>query len=254
MKRANPYSGRQRAIKRARSDSMRAARTTAYYSSMNRFPRRAYSNSMVPLRSGGYRPNNVERKVNDTGFVQYNVNTTGNFTLLANPAVGANFNERIGRKITLKSVFIRGLLTFQNAIEWNANQVSAAQLARFMLVWDTQPNGAIPAITDVLNTNEAASQLNLNNRDRFRILSDREWALGPFQTGAGTSMVAGDKCSVPFKKYKKLNLEMIFNGNSTGTIADINSGALYMLWIGSLPTGTTDLVFRGTTRVRYSDN
>ena len=79
---------------------------------------------MVPLRTGGYRPNNVERKVNDIDTTQYQVNNTGSITLLANPAVGAGFNNRIGRKITLKSLFIRGWVSIQNAVAIQSSQVS----------------------------------------------------------------------------------------------------------------------------------
>lgn len=210
---------------------------------------------MVPLRSGGYRPNAVERKVNDVNIATYNINTTGSVTLLANPAVGANFNDRIGRKITLRSLFLRGKLYIQNSAGTPpANQFSPSQLARCIIVYDCQPNGVALTLAELLVTADSTAQLNLDNRDRFKILWDKVWTLGPLQTDASSFIQAVDRANYPIKKYKKLNLDMIFNGGSTGTVADITTGALYMVWIGDLGVGTTDCVFRGTTRVRYSDH
>jgi len=63
---------------------------------------------------------------------------------------------------------------------------------------------------------------------------------------------AADKCIVPLKKYKKCNLETVF-GSSLGTIADINSGSLLLVSIGSLAASLNDGEMRWTVRVRYSD-
>jgi hypothetical protein len=208
---------------------------------------------MVPLRSIGYRPNMVERKVQDinTGTIQ--ANTTGTFSLLCLPIVGADFNQRVGRKIIMKSVFIRGYVrTEQSGTLAVANTIS--QQARMILFVDLQPNGATPATTDLLVEATTASQLNLNYRDRFKILCDKEYVFDPytFNTGATTSQSSVGRQIWSVKKYKKITQETIF-GTSAGTIADINSGALYMFWIGSNPTGATDVNAVLSSRVRYTD-
>lgn len=213
-------------------------------------PRRTYRGSMVPLRSYGYRPNRVERKVNDVAEATYQVNTTGSFTLLANPAVGADFNNRIGRKVLLKSAYIRGYVRTEESSGLGV-VTTGSQIARMIIFADLQPNGATPLVADLLTQATPTSHLNLNNRDRFKIYCDKEYAFDPAVLGA--SFVGLTNQIRLVKKYKKINLEMIFS-TSTGAIADVTSGALYMFWIGSQASGTnTDINAVVSTRVRYSD-
>jgi len=197
---------------------------------------------------------NTELKVQDLATATYQINTTGSLTLLAVPIVGADYNARIGRKIRLQSVFIRGYVRTESGP--SAVTSAIAQQCRFMLVYDLQPNGAAMTITDLLNTADPSSQLNLNNRDRFRIIADQEFVFDHYNyvtTATQTSQAFG-RTIQNFKKYKKLNLEMIFNAVNGGTIADIASGALYMVWIGSNAAGSnTDANAVVSTRVRYSD-
>jgi len=214
-------------------------------------PRRAYPVSRVPLASRGYRPNTVERKVNDLDTTTYQVNTSGSFTLLANPQVGADMNNRIGRKITLKSVYVKGRVQLELAGSLVA-AASGAQQARMIIFSDMQPNGSAPVVTDLLVSATPASQLNLNNRDRFRVYCDKEYVFDPMLVTA--TLYTWNRTIQLVKKFKALNLEMVFS-TSTGSIADITTGALYMFWIGSAAPGTnTDANFVGSTRVRYTDN
>lgn len=215
-----------------------------------------YSGSMVPMRTGGYRPNRVERKVSDITTATYQVNTTGSITLLAVPVLGSDFNQRIGRKILLKSVYIRGFVATEPALAPTAATSAAAQQVRMMIVSDMQPNGSAPAITDILVAATASSQLNLNNRDRFRIITDKTYVLGPYNnvtTATQATQIASGAQIINIKKYKKLNLEMIFNATNGGTIADIASGALFMVWIGSTAASGNDANAIVSTRVRYAD-
>lgn len=248
MKRSNPYvtvsvPATKRVAVRQTPSSMRM-----------RAPTRAYTRSLVPLRTFGYRPNNVEKKVNDLDTNTYQVNTTGTFTLLCNPSVGADMTNRVGRRITIKSAYIKGRLQVEGAATPNNVQVGA-QHCRFILFMDYQPNGAAPLVTDLLVSATPASHLNLNNRDRFKILSDKEWVLDPFilSNTATQSYASTSGVSKFVKKFKALNEDVVFS-TSTASIADITSGALYMFWIGSQAAGAnTDANFIGATRVRYSD-
>lgn len=209
---------------------------------------------MAPPATRGYRPNNVERKVNDIDTATYQANTTGVFTILCLPVVGADFNQRVGRKITIKSVYIKGMIQNEQAVTPTAG-ANGPQHLRMVIVYDMQPNGAVPATTDLLVSATPASQLNLNNRDRFKVLADKEFVMGPtvYSTTATQSVASFNQQAYFVKKYKKLNLEVVFS-TSGGTIADITSGALYMFWIGSRVSGAGDGNFVGSTRVRYADN
>lgn len=214
-------------------------------------PRRANAKSLVPLGTFGYRPNPIERKVNDISVATYQVHTTSTPTLLCLPVTGSDFNQRIGRKITIKSVYIRGRVGIQSGFGISTAD-SPSQQARFLIFADLQPNGAAPAVTDLLVSADPASQLNLNNRDRFVILSDKEYAFDPYSKTAAAGGQNGHSIA-NVKVYKKLNMEVIFNAVNGGSIADIQSGALYMLWLGSEASGAQDINAILSTRVRYTD-
>lgn len=240
------------------SDAKRRKQQRALIASTQRpfigpLPRRAYSNSMVPLRTGGYRPNNVELKVADTTSVQMLFDADGTFQLLALPQLGSDFNQRVGRKIMLKTLFIRGQIAQNTAYSTLTASTRPGGLCRLIVFLDMQPNGTAPLYTDLLNLQAPWAQLNLNNRDRFKVLKDKIVALDPFvyNTTSQTSAATGANTVKVFKFFKNINIETIFNGTNGGTIADINSGALWLFTIGNWSTQAPTLEF--TARVRYND-
>lgn len=196
----------------------------------------------------------------------FKVNRAGAFTLLHVPKIGTDFTSRIGRKTCAKSLYIRGVIAIRRTItEASASaSYSSAQQVRCIVFVDYQPNGAAPSLGDVikLQVNGAPTQqLNLNNRDRFHIIKDKVWYFDPVTASAG----ALNRTGASVKIYKKLNIETTFNGNnsagaaptdSQGSIGDITTGAIYMLWIGQHSvdnTNNTECEFRGTTRIRFDD-
>jgi len=215
-------------------------------------PRRTYARSRVPLASRGWKFNNSELKVSDAVSSTYAVNTTGLCTPLCIPQLGSDMNMRIGRKIMIKSVYIRGFCATAASLTIDDGQATEPTLLRFIIFIDDQPNGTPATPAQVLSTVDATSQLNLNNRDRFKVVSDKTFIMGPWALNFATGYASAPSQIHPVKKFKSLNLETIFNGTSTGNISDIASGALYMMWIG---TGTGDSASRAivSTRVRYSD-
>lgn len=202
------------------------------------------------------KPSKIEKKAFDVAVGTVQVNTTGSFTLLAIPVLGSDFNARIGRKICMKSCYIRGLIGTENALDGDIpDGVTQASMARMILFADMQPNGATPATTDLLVSASPMSQLNLNNRDRFRILSDKQWVFDPYalQDTATQSFASASRQVYAIKKYKKMNIETVFNATNGGTIADINSGALFLFFISNIASGANDHNAIISTRVRYTD-
>lgn len=197
----------------------------------------------LPLRSTG-----AEKKVFDVVPGAAQINTTGYVQCICIPTLGTDYTNRIGRKITLKSVYIRGYVRTEISGAPAAKTV-ASQQARFMLVYDDQPNGALPAVTDILNTIDTASQLNLNNRDRFRVLKDKCWSFDPYLQSASASAQIFN-----VRIYKKLNVDVTFNATNGGTIADIQTGALLTVFVGSNIAGTNeDANAYFSSRVRFLD-
>lgn len=241
------------ALKRAfiRGDAINARRTTMYNKRRN-FGTVAATRGFAANYGSGIH----EKKVNDLSVATYQANTTGSITLLALPILGSDFNQRIGRKIFLRSLYVRGSVKIENSGVASAI-VTPSQQARMIILLDKQPNGAAPAITDILVSAHPASQLNLNNRDRFNIIKDKCYTFGPYtvSTTATQSFAAvGGGIIYNVKMYKKLKCDMIFNATNGGTIADINSGALYMVWIGDQASSSSDINAILSTRVRFDDN
>lgn len=169
-------------------------------------------------------------------------------TTLNLPVNGAELYQRIGRKIYMKSLHFRGVVF---------NTAAAAQdFVRILILYDSNPNGAAPAYTDILQDSTAGagtnffSHLNLINRERFKVI--RDWhRVMPLTTAANTeSSVPETNCFhldwwIPLK-----GLETIFNGTNGGTIGDISTGAVIIMTFGC---NTSLWQLNGTFRLRYYD-
>ena len=136
---------------------------------------------------------------------------------------------------------------------------------RLVLFYDRQTNAAAPSVGSVLLTNDNAgsftttslSGINLSNVDRYTIIRDWQWAIPDqvqFATGdtASSSLacsdIAGKKVFVNLK-----GLETHFNNGTAGTVADITSGALYLLAIGANANVDSQWQVTFSTRIRFTD-
>jgi len=199
------------------------------------------STTQQALRVGGWAnpSRGGELKFKDNVFSDDPTVNSAVFTaglLLNGLQSGSTATDRIGRKITVKSVLVRWRATL-------ATTSVGGSPIRIMVVYDKQANATAPAITDILLSDGFTSQNNLSNRDRFVTISD--FITEPLAAGGPTS-IAG-------VIYKKLNLETQYNSNSAGTIGDISSGSIYMFiaQTGGITTTTCD--FAANVRIRYSD-
>ena len=185
----------------------------------------------------------MERKVVDTATATYACDTTGSVTLINGMAQGSDFTNRIGRKYTNVAVQLEGLI---NPQDLNAGPSKC----RVMLIYDAQPNGVLPAITDVLTAATSTAFMNLNNRDRFKVLCDHQAVIGYVQDTATQAVSTGlgvDNVSL----YKKINLETICDG-TTAAIADVQTGSIFLLTIGNQPAAN-GANFVGACRIRFID-
>lgn len=194
-------------------------------------------------KNGADNPNSIK-----TGFITC-VNGVGGGSLL---------NQRIGRKINLKSILVRVNYRIKNPGNdegFLANPV----FVRSMLVWDKCPNASAPKISDILqptpclgqaNLPAPSSNNNLDNRDRFRTLWDAMDSLSP----------GGDSLRV-YDKYIKLSGETVYNSNNEG-IGGITTGALYLVLLSDAFDTTQENtnyaqyrpLVKFITRVRYTDS
>lgn len=182
------------------------------------------------------RPSGVEFKAVDT-TINSESNSTGEVTLLNGLARGDDVDARVGRKVVMKSVQLqlRPRVTVTTGL---------AQICRIMLVYDKQTNAAALTIAQVLQNASISGLRNLENRDRFVVLMDQFIEL----SASGNQ---GD--FKHFNKYLRCNLPVIFNSGDAGTIADITTGSLYLITVGSEAAGDTDANVFGYSRVRFED-
>lgn len=190
------------------------------------------------------------------------------FTVIAGPPpmvllngvqVGSGFFNRVGSRIEMKNVHIRGVLV---------NSATAVQgYLRLLVVYDRQPNGAALQITDILQSRDQTgaaatttkSEINLDQRDRYVILRDKQWYAPSVSNAAGVltngpTYPAGNSENTweinEFIKLKGLATHYKSSSNPT-TVADINTGALYMMYLAS--AASTQYAAVTGVRLRYLD-
>lgn len=190
-----------------------------------------------------YRKTASQKETNyiDLASASYNGDTTGSITLLNTVPSGSSQSERIGKKICLKGISFRGFLNNGSSATFNT--------PAWLIVYDRRPTGALPAITDILNTVNSNSFNNFANAGRFQILARRDYTL----TGI-PSTANGDSSAVSVKEYVNLKRRpTTYKLLGTGAIADISEGALYAITVGHVAAGTNACTFVGGYRLTYCD-
>lgn len=181
----------------------------------------------------------------DLAFATYDCSTTGSIALLNTVATGAAQTQRVGKKILMKSLQIRGLVT-------NKATTISSQVA-WMIVYDRRPAAALPLITDILNSISPNSFLNDANSARFKILHRwSETLLGDVAVAADTN----DETAYNVDEYLKIpkkNRKVSYGAAGTGAIGDIDQGALYLVTVGGNAAGTAASSFLAGFRLRFWD-
>lgn len=201
----------------------------------------------------------VELKAYDVASAALDFISPGTGTSIAAPlnlpVNGAEIFQRVGRKIYMKSIQIKG---------WIYNKGTAIQdVGRILLVYDSQTNGAAPLIQNIINNmdgtyaTDGLSMVNLNNRQRFQIIRDHQITLpadtytaGVLTNGPSFNMTNAQAYCInwyiPLKK-----LETVYNQLNTGNVSDIVSGALWILCVSEADSHHWTFTFN--TRLRFYD-
>jgi hypothetical protein len=165
------------------------------------------------------------------------VNSTGALVLLNGCTEGTDVDERIGHHISVRKV----MGAFGHAPDATTG---VAQGHRILLVLDRQSNGSAPAITDILQSANTRSFANLDFADRFKILVDKVVIVSAYGD-TGEYVQSSFECSI--------GCTTLYNTNNAGTIADINTNALYVVFVGSQASGTTDGQVYYNIRLLFTD-
>jgi len=190
-------------------------------SSSSKYAGKKSSSTQMAFPSGYKRPSGltglynarasgVEVKFSDIAIGPVTtLNTAASMVCLNGIATGTDYNQRIGREIVLRSN-----LTRINVVV-GANNTNT--IVRCILFMDMQANGAVATVTQLLQATNVYSPLNLNNRDRFKVIWDKQYALN-----------STTNYNIFEKWYAKIKKSCTYTGTSD-QISSISTGALYML-------------------------
>ncbi len=178
---------------------------------------------------------NVEFKCVDT-VLSSTVNSSGTLQLLNGLAQGDTATTREGATVRFKSLQLKGFMAIAGA--------ATATACRRLVFIDKQPNQAAPVVGDILDNTTAAlvnSFRNLSHRKRFVILRDDHFTMSE---GGPEALWYPDV-------YMSLDMITTYNGNA-GTIADIETNAIWAMYISSEATAAPSIAHN--VRIRYIDN
>lgn len=162
---------------------------------------------------------------------------------------GADPEERVGRKIRVFSMHVRGNITVASASDATP---ACVDHIRLVYVQDKQCNGTVPAVTELLETADINSFLKLENSGRFRILKEINHAVAHSTScGNGSANDHGEN-SYPFKFTLTWKDPLIIEwGGITGTISTVKSNNLYCMMISEGAIATMGM--NSCVRLRYTD-
>lgn len=172
------------------------------------------------------------------------IDNAGAVILLNGIARGDDINERNARQVLLRSIQF-------TMYGYSTDATGEEQAHRVLLVFDRQSNAAALTAANVLVSNNVVAPRNLENRHRFKILMDRKVSCSSRIVGGG-GRDAGHSYFIEF--YRKLRHPMTFNNGDAGTIADIISGSIYMIVVGTEAAGGTAGSGTYFSRIRYTDS
>lgn len=196
--------------------------------------------STIPqnIRIGGLGLREGEMKSVSVNGTNVQADSTGQILLLNGIARGDDIDQRTGRQVILKSIEL-------HATNKVTDTTGLSQTHRVLLVFDSQANATALTIAQVLSETSEIGLKNLENRERFQILLDKAIDLSVF---------GQQQSKDTWKYYKKLNHKVTFNNGDAGTVADIVTGSLYLIVIGSQALGVTAGTMYVTTRIRFTDH
>jgi len=183
-----------------------------------------------------------EAKYFDTANVLA-LNTTGTLNHIDIVPTGTTVNSRDGKNYTITSVQIRG-----NVVQ---DTTAATNNVAMYLVWDKQPNKALAAITDILDTSTTLSFIKRENAQRFQIIKKWRYALSG---NAGTPTAGMEIYDVDdYIKLPRGLTASCTTADTTGAIGNRVTGALLLVGVGNTASGTTDAVGNINARVNFMD-
>jgi len=178
---------------------------------------------------------------------------------------GAGISNRIGNKISMKSLRLRFNLYY------TGKSLTYAYGWRYMVIYDRQPPTNYPATNTIISSINGGNVIvnglmtdgiNPNLMDRLVVLCDKKMCLPSLEindTAASSLTGPTDSGAFMIDEYIKLrNMDVVYSGsNATMTLSYISTGALYFLVMADpnmAPNANDPFQLLGSARLRYHDN
>nr|WAE43098.1 MAG: capsid protein [Cressdnaviricota sp.] len=188
------------------------------------------------------------------------INAAGCLQALTNIQQGSGLPQRLGNRISLRSLRCRF-----NIQPTGQNYASVNNL-RFIVLYDRAPNGAYLNPNNILNnilqdnttvTGDYTDNLNPSYFDRIKVIKDVKMVLPPYQSAQlFNSNGPYDESNYVIDFYIKLkDLECVYTTSSNPAIvANSSVGSLQLFVFGDVAKGTEPWSLYGTTRLRFNGN
>lgn len=177
---------------------------------------------------------------------------------------GTGATERIGRKVTIKSLMIRYQITRDTSWVLATDtptlikQGTTSDTVRIIIALDRQTNGQAADISMLLADLDFHSYNSLVNKGRFTVLSDNVYTLNPTGISSDGTTLFIPPITINATFMKKLNLPIEYSG-TTGAIGEIKSNNIVCFAItqyaGSPSTTGTypNITINWKSRTRFAD-
>jgi len=204
-------------------------------------------------------------KRSDQSVAAFFTTTTSTAGILLNTiAQGVGDNMRVGQRIRMFNMTVRGEITFFPS----ATSISQPDSLRLIIVYDRQTNGSGPIWSNVITNIAAGTSNNLDppnwyERGRYKIL--RDWLVpvpaisatvaAGVLTAATTQLTAPSPTSEEFHlhffKPLKGKLDTIYSGTGSSA-ANINGGGIFVFG-QSGQAGANNWAYSFTSTIEYMD-
>lgn len=185
-------------------------------------------------------------KIQTIGTTGLPLGETGGVALqtLCNIAEGNGLSERNGRRVTIKSIQIKG--TAEKKV---GNPHDNMMLC---LVLDRQCNKANATYDSVYEASDYFAFPNVSNQKRFKILKNWYIDINAHSSVELSTVSVPDPEAVSFECYlKNLNIEINYDDSlSTGVVSTITSNNLFLMGVSS-NSSTSEIKLN--CRLRYTD-
>lgn len=176
------------------------------------------------------------------------------FNCLCVPRLGNDISNRIGKKITVLKVSVRGQV-YMDAL--TAAQQSAPVVFRVILLVNKNCNGVQPTPSEVISSSTANNMIygysNLSFFGKYRILKDKTFTLTPQNSVGDTTTNETAPVIQRFKLTHKFAKPLVVTFNTdTGAVADIVQNSLHIIAGYNASSPSASISYKA--RVVYKDN